>query len=207
MCTNVPDPLETAAIQTLISLWKTLPHSCGSSRWPDLKAGGPAMALMHRMWMRGGNKSSLVHGLHREIKAISFSSWGKQNSQSSLCWDLHIILLSETLMNETRQQWDFWQVIHMSLQNASVRWEMKFHVKMCLCHRNCCLTCSQTSILTPCQVASVRLGLVLTVPVLLMGWWSSVVWEPKLLNTSWLSCAFLIYYRRTLNITLNVPFI
>lgn len=97
------------------------------------------------------------------------------------------------LMNETRQQWDFWQVIHVSLQNASIKWEMKFHVKLCLCHRNCCLTCSQTSILTPCQVSSLHLGLVLTVRVLLMGGWSSVVWEPELLNTSWLSTAHLSY--------------
>lgn len=41
-CTNAPDSLETALIQTLISLWKTLPIA-GPSRWPDLKAGGPAM--------------------------------------------------------------------------------------------------------------------------------------------------------------------
>lgn len=70
---------------------------------------------------------------------------------------------------------------------------MKLHVKLCLCHRNCFLTCSQTSILTPCQVASLHLGLVLTVPVLLIGWWSSVFWEPELLNTSWLSCACVSY--------------
>lgn len=71
-------------------------HSCGPSRWPDLKAGGPAMALTHKMWMTGGNKSLLVHELHRKVKAISFSSWGEQNSQSSSCWDLHIIFLCDT---------------------------------------------------------------------------------------------------------------
>lgn len=37
--------------------------------------------------------------------------------------------------------------IHVSLQNASVRWEMKLHVRPCLHHGNCCLTCSQTSTL------------------------------------------------------------
>ena len=90
--------------------------------------------------------------------------------------------------------------IHMSLQNASVRWEMKFHVKPCLCHRNCCLTCSQTSILTPYQTAALPLGLVLTVPVLLTDWWSTAVWAPELLNTSWLSCAFPSYILQKKNI-------
>lgn len=96
--------------------------------------------------------------------------------------------------------------IHVSLQNASVRWEMKLHVKLCRCHRSCCLTCSQTSILTPYQTAALPLGLALPVPVLLTDWWSTVVWAAKILNTSWLSCVFLLIYyrRRILNITLNV---
>lgn len=74
---------------------KNTPHSW-SKQMTRPEGWWSSHGLMHKMGMTGGNKSSLVHELHREIKAISSSSWGEQNLQSSLCWDLHIILLSET---------------------------------------------------------------------------------------------------------------
>lgn len=88
-------PWELQGIQTLISLWKTLPIAVVQAHdqtWSLVVQPWP----WHKMWMASVNKSSLVHELHREIKAMSFSSRGEQNSQSSLCWDLHFILQSET---------------------------------------------------------------------------------------------------------------
>jgi len=57
-----------------------------------------------------------------EIKTISFSSWGEQNVQSSLCWGLHVSILSKNTNEGDKAAAMFMtKEIHMSLQNASVR--------------------------------------------------------------------------------------
>lgn len=74
--------------------------------------------------------------------------------------------------------------IHMSLQNATGRWGMEFHVRPCLQYRNCCLTCSQASILTPHQTDTFLSAFDNACPA--SG-------APELLSTSWLvimCCSF-----------------
>lgn len=202
MCTKAPDPWAATAIQTFLFFVTNTPHNSGPSRWPDLKAGGPrlgtsAMALTNRMWMTGGNK------LTRDALVCELDGGDKDHllQQLGRAERAKFFVLGFTRYHPewNSNEWDKATVvfltkeIHVSLQNASVRWEMKFHVRPCLHHRNCCLTCSQTFPPTPHQTATLPLGRVLTVPVLLTDWWSTVVWAPEWLNTSWLSCAFPSY--------------